>query len=210
MRVFVMALAVAVCLASAVAAVAAEAHNAPQPPAGEQLGPTDGREGPPREHPFAPPRPPFPPPPVIVALDADRDGELSAEEIENAAAALKTLDKDGDGALSRQEMHPHMHPNEQHGRDFGPGGGPRPEFRHPPRAHLPTGRGAGPTRDRPRERLGQFPGPQGRQGPRAPQCPRCGGPSSRPNALHGSPNAHDGFPGPGWGGPPPHHGPPPR
>ena len=44
--------------------------------------------------------------PVILALDTNRDGELSASEIANAAASLKTLDKNGDGNLSRDEMRP--------------------------------------------------------------------------------------------------------
>ena len=44
--------------------------------------------------------------PVILALDTNRDGELSAGEIANAAASLKTLDKNGDGKLSRDEMRP--------------------------------------------------------------------------------------------------------
>jgi len=46
------------------------------------------------------------PPPIIKALDADRNGEISAEEIANAAAALKTLDKNGDGKLTRDEIMP--------------------------------------------------------------------------------------------------------
>ena len=32
--------------------------------------------------------------PIMTALDADEDGEISAEEIENAVAALKELDKE--------------------------------------------------------------------------------------------------------------------
>ena len=43
-------------------------------------------------------------PPVLAALDADEDGEISAKEIENAVKALKGLDKDGDGKLSRTEL----------------------------------------------------------------------------------------------------------
>jgi hypothetical protein len=31
--------------------------------------------------------------PVLIALDADHDGEISATEIENAPAALRTLTK---------------------------------------------------------------------------------------------------------------------
>ena len=44
-----------------------------------------------------------PRPLLIVALDVDEDGELSAEEIANAVAALKKLDKDGSGSLSVEE-----------------------------------------------------------------------------------------------------------
>lgn len=47
-------------------------------------------------------------PPVMVALDTDKDGALSASEIENAAKALLTLDKDGDGMLSNEELRPKM------------------------------------------------------------------------------------------------------
>jgi hypothetical protein len=47
-----------------------------------------------------------PPPPVIAALDADRDGIISAEEIQNAPTALLQLDKDKDGELTREELHP--------------------------------------------------------------------------------------------------------
>ncbi len=58
--------------------------------------------------------------PLLLALDADGDGELSAKEIENATAALKTLDKDKNGKLSREEMFPA--PGRFGGR--GPGQGP--------------------------------------------------------------------------------------
>jgi hypothetical protein len=42
----------------------------------------------------------------MVALDANKDGELDATEIANASAALKTLDKNGDGKLSADELMP--------------------------------------------------------------------------------------------------------
>lgn len=61
----------------------------------EREGRRDGERG--------PGRPPGGPP-IIAALDADRDGEISSEEIENAVAALKKLDKNGDGKLTREEM----------------------------------------------------------------------------------------------------------
>lgn len=44
--------------------------------------------------------------PLMIALDANRDGELDAAEIANASAALKTLDKNGDGKLSADELMP--------------------------------------------------------------------------------------------------------
>lgn len=44
--------------------------------------------------------------PLMMALDADKDGLLSASEIENAPKALAKLDKDGDGALSPEELRP--------------------------------------------------------------------------------------------------------
>lgn len=50
----------------------------------------------------------LPPLPVLRALDADNDGELSKAEIEGAAKALAALDKNGDGKLSRDEILPNM------------------------------------------------------------------------------------------------------
>jgi len=40
-----------------------------------------------------------------MALDTDKDGQLSAAEIKNAAQALSALDADGSGQLSHDEMH---------------------------------------------------------------------------------------------------------
>jgi hypothetical protein len=57
---------------------------------------------------------PFPPPPVLTAIDANKDGEISADELKSAAAALKKLDKNKDGQLAEAELRP----------DFGPGGPP--------------------------------------------------------------------------------------
>ena len=97
---------------------------AAQPPAGQ----------PPRPRPDAPPAGPRLP--LMTALDANGDGELSAEEIAGAAQALKKLDKDGDGKLSREELRP------TDGR-FGPGGpgGAGPDGRRGPGAGgtAPTG-----------------------------------------------------------------------
>jgi hypothetical protein len=44
--------------------------------------------------------------PVLSALDADHDGEISAWEIGHAAAALKKLDRNHDGYLSAGELLP--------------------------------------------------------------------------------------------------------
>jgi Ca2+-binding EF-hand superfamily protein len=57
--------------------------------------------------------------PVMAALDADEDGDISSEEIANATAALKTLDKNKDGKLTEDELRPNF------GGPGGPGfGGP--------------------------------------------------------------------------------------
>jgi EF hand len=44
--------------------------------------------------------------PVLAALDADHDGEISADEIKNSAAALRTLGKTHDGSLTPDELLP--------------------------------------------------------------------------------------------------------
>ena len=44
--------------------------------------------------------------PVLAALDADHDGEISASEIANASAALTKLDKSHDGKLTPDELIP--------------------------------------------------------------------------------------------------------
>lgn len=48
--------------------------------------------------------------PIMRAIDTDRDGELSATEIENASRALRSLDTDGDGMLSNSELRPEPPP----------------------------------------------------------------------------------------------------
>jgi len=61
----------------------------------------------------APPAPPRPPRGgfaaidlASIALDADHNGEISAEEIANAATTLKTLDKNLDGFITEDEARP--------------------------------------------------------------------------------------------------------
>ena len=61
-----------------------------------------------------------PPVPLIVAaLDANHDGVIDAQEIANASAVLKSLDRNGDGKLTPDEF---MGPRPQ--RPGGPGRGP--------------------------------------------------------------------------------------
>lgn len=43
---------------------------------------------------------------IVEALDADKDGALSTEELGKASDAIKTLDKDSDGKVSGEEMRP--------------------------------------------------------------------------------------------------------
>jgi Ca2+-binding EF-hand superfamily protein len=44
--------------------------------------------------------------PLFAALDTNRDGELSAEEIANSSKSLLALDRNRDGKLSRDELGP--------------------------------------------------------------------------------------------------------
>src|SRR5712671_8180449 len=48
----------------------------------------------------------LPPPPLFAALDANHDGVIDQTEIANASAALRTLDKNGDGKLTPDELMP--------------------------------------------------------------------------------------------------------
>jgi hypothetical protein len=76
-------------------------------------------------------RPPLPA--IVKALDANHDGVIDSNEIANASAALKTLDKNGDGKLTPDEfMGPRPQRGGQHG---GPGhgqGGPGGDDTMPP------------------------------------------------------------------------------
>jgi Ca2+-binding EF-hand superfamily protein len=78
-----------------------------------QRGPQQGAKGPRGMGPQGGPRGHMPPPPspIVRALDVDRNGVISAEELANAATALAGLDKNGDGALDRIELRPLPPPN---------------------------------------------------------------------------------------------------
>ena len=71
------------------------------PEGGRRGGREDGREGG-----FGRGRRGGIPDPLLRALDTDRDGSLSAEEIAGAPAALATLDTNADGRLSNDELRP--------------------------------------------------------------------------------------------------------
>ncbi len=147
-----------------------------QPPAGE------GRpDGPPRFEGGGPEgrRPPHP---VMDVLDADKDGTLSAEEMNNATAALKTLDKNTDGKLSDDEIRP-PRPEGGPGRggEGGPDGPPRgdrpPGEDGPPGGGRPPGDGEGRPPGRGEAQPGRGEGQPGRgQGPQG----RGEGPQGRP------------------------------
>jgi Ca2+-binding EF-hand superfamily protein len=80
-------------------------------------------QGPPPQNPAAPAAPPLPfmqASPLLNALDVNHDGKIDAAELANAPARLKTLDKNADGKLTRDEAG--LPPG--FGRPAGPPGGP--------------------------------------------------------------------------------------
>ncbi len=89
--------------------------------------------------------------PVLAALDANGDGKISTEEINNATAALKKLDKNKDGELTTEEMRPNF---ASMGRGGPPGGfgrgasGDRPERGRPDGDRAGRGRPDGDRPDR--------------------------------------------------------------
>jgi Ca2+-binding EF-hand superfamily protein len=76
------------------------AQDAPPPrePANRPAGPGDRRDGPQ----FGQFR--MPPLAVVEALDSDKDGKLSADEVKAAPESLRKLDKNGDGKLNTEEI----------------------------------------------------------------------------------------------------------
>ncbi len=49
---------------------------------------------------------PRPIPPLMAALDANRDGVIDETEIKNASEALRKMDRNGDGKLTLEELRP--------------------------------------------------------------------------------------------------------
>lgn len=76
-----------------------EEMRPPRPERGDAPPQGEGPQGPPLlgKHPV---------PPLIAALDTDKDGTISAEELKAAPESLKVLDKNGDGALTPDELRP--------------------------------------------------------------------------------------------------------
>lgn len=73
----------------------------------------------------------MPPPPALEAIDLDGDGELSTEEIDSAAKSLLTLDKNGDGNLTKEELAPPPPPPREGRPSRGPGMSSRMMGAHP-------------------------------------------------------------------------------
>ena len=103
-------------LAAALAVTTAWAQDtaAPTRPSGASRGGIQGGQGVGQHRP--------PPMPLLMALDANHDGVIDAGEIANATAALKTLDANGDGKLTREEFMPPRPPRPGMGSEGrGPG-----------------------------------------------------------------------------------------
>lgn len=77
-------------------------------------------------------------PPLMAALDTNKDGTIDAAEIAAASESLKKLDKNGDGSITGDELHV---------RPGGPGGPPPGD---PPRRGDGDKKGERPGRPRPR------------------------------------------------------------
>ena len=152
----------------------------PPGPPDDDLAPARGRPGqrggPPGEN-----RPVPPGLAIMRALDADRNGELSADEIRNASKALKSLDRNHDGVLDRSELGP---PVDGPGRPNEPPDGPRrgERFGGPPPGG-PDGPPDGPRRG---DRFGGPPprGPDGPPDDRPPDGSPAGARPGRPEIGH--------------------------
>ena len=120
--------------------------------------PADGKEG--RKPPM------WPMGPLMAALDTDKDGVLSAEEIAAASENLKKLDKNGDGKIDRKELLPPRPQGKRGDNAQGPrdGKGPRDGTdaqdgdRRPPRGDAaPDGPRPGPRGERGNDRRSPMP-----------------------------------------------------
>jgi len=123
-----------------------------QPPDGEgaPAGNKDGGKGPKQGE-------RRPAPPLVAALDTDKDGTISATEIDQAPDSLKTLDKNHDGKITMDELRP-PRPDGQGGK-----GGPRDgggERKGPRDGKKGSGQDAGPA-----AKQGDAPDGQGKGGP---------------------------------------------
>jgi EF hand len=158
-RLFLMSLSLCVLGCSTLFAQPEGEGRGPREGQGGQEGREFGGEGGRGEN-----RPPMHP--LIAALDADDNHEISAEEIETASKALLKLDRNGDGKLTHEEFHEPREGGGDRGREAGQRG---PEGRGPG-DRGPDG--GGPERRGPEGREGQG-GPGFGGGP--------GGPGGRPD-----------------------------
>ena len=119
-----LALAGMLALGAAASVANAQDNGGPQNGNGQNGPPMQGR------------RPPVPA--IVGALDANHDGVIDAQEIANASAALKSLDKNGDGKLTPDEF---MGPRPQRpgGQGRGPGGNPGGDGNNMPPGPPPGG-----------------------------------------------------------------------
>lgn len=119
-------------------------------------------------------------PPVFAALDADHNGRVSADELETAGRHLKALDRNGDGALTPDEL-------------FGiPGRGPQPMGDRRPDGDRPAprdGEGRGP---RPDGARGENPRPEGERREGRPDGERRPGGEGRPEGDRPAPRDGEG------------------
>jgi hypothetical protein len=75
----------------------------PKPSGDAPRPPRDGERG------------PRPMPPLVAALDTNKDGVIDADEIVKASDSLKTLDKNKDGKLTLEELRPERPPGQPDG-----------------------------------------------------------------------------------------------